>query len=358
MVGLETVEAVVEDEFVAKAEQIGRGGSLEVVFDLDGLSIADWTADLLVKQHINDDATITRLNLTADISTNTWTTLLTSADTETLQPGLWYSLGRLRNINTGEERQIRSRGVRFQVLESIVTPFIPAANPKDVAGLVAWFDAALDVLLVPEGVSTWGDQSGLFNHASQGTGSKRPALGGLGSFPGIVFDGTDDELAAVDNNSLDIAASFTAYAVIQPPDFDAFYTIFGKNGNNFRLITAPTTGQLRIEAASVAFISPAGIPVNEISIVEVHFDMTNGGTINFTRNGSSLGTATSSITSIVPDSSPFKIGQAFVNPNETQYYKGPIAQLLLYNNLLSTDSRNSVIGYLANRYQVNRTVIG
>jgi hypothetical protein len=50
------------------------------------------------------------------------------------------------------------------------------ADPKDIAGLVAWFRADIGITLNGNNVSLWSDQSGKGNHVTQATGSAQPAF--------------------------------------------------------------------------------------------------------------------------------------------------------------------------------------
>jgi hypothetical protein len=66
--------------------------------------------------------------------------------------------------------------------------------------LELWLDAAVDVTETGQGVSSWLDQSGKGNHATQGGNTARPALlaTGFRGGPGVEFDGTGEHLTVTD----------------------------------------------------------------------------------------------------------------------------------------------------------------
>ena len=120
MEGAEVNEAVDQGEFVAKSTQIAQGGSMPVTFDRDGESIDGWTCTIYVKQYINDDATIVRqLSVDPECPTQ-WSGLLTSADTAQLDVGLWHVFANLKNVTTGEARQVKAGSIRFEVTQTVV----------------------------------------------------------------------------------------------------------------------------------------------------------------------------------------------------------------------------------------------
>lgn len=74
-----------------------------------------------------------------------------------------------------------------------------AFTPASIPGLKLWLDASRITGLVDgDPVATWNDLSGLGNHATQGTGSKRPTYktGIQNGKPVVRFDGVDDFMAA------------------------------------------------------------------------------------------------------------------------------------------------------------------
>jgi len=104
---------------VAKVTQIRQGGDLPFSFDLDGESLDGRTCTIYVKQYIKDTATITR-EIPINAGRTSFDGFLTSAETKTLSVGLWHIFADIPNITTGEDRQIATGGVRFEVQQSVV----------------------------------------------------------------------------------------------------------------------------------------------------------------------------------------------------------------------------------------------
>ena len=103
-----------EVEVVPSIQLIRKGeGSLNIIFSRGGLPINGFTCFLAVKQFTSDTAIISRELTPAD--NFTWSDLLTTTETETLQPGLWHAFGILKDAATGEGRGIASGDVRFMV---------------------------------------------------------------------------------------------------------------------------------------------------------------------------------------------------------------------------------------------------
>jgi hypothetical protein len=68
--------------------------------------------------------------------------------------------------------------------------------PTDIDNCAVWLRADLGISVVSGAVSSWMDKSGLGNHMSQATSSKRPAYvaNAVGGQPALSFDGVDDHL--------------------------------------------------------------------------------------------------------------------------------------------------------------------
>jgi len=99
---------------MSSIKRIRKGeGSLNIVFTRGGLPINGFTCTLSVKQFTSDTAVITRVLTPAD--NFTWSDLLTTTETEILQPGLWHAFGVLKDVATGEGRGIASGDVRFMI---------------------------------------------------------------------------------------------------------------------------------------------------------------------------------------------------------------------------------------------------
>jgi len=110
---------------VAKPTQIRQGGDLPFSFNLDGDSLEGRTCTIYVKQHIKDISTITR-EIPLNDDRTAFEGFLTSAETMGLSVGLWHIFADMVDILTGQDRQIASGTVRFEVGETVVDSVVPA----------------------------------------------------------------------------------------------------------------------------------------------------------------------------------------------------------------------------------------
>lgn len=230
--------------------------------------------------------------------------------------------------------------------------------PTQLNSLVMWLDAAEGVTLNGPDVSNWADQSGNGNDAVQAVASNQPLFNatGLNGFPSLGLDGATEFMDVLDSPSIDITSSFTAYFVINAAVFSNFPNLIARNFNTgYRLLLGPSTGQLSTVVANGAFqldTSPSAISLSTDTILEFHYEI--NGTINFTANGVSLGTQTNTLSGVNSNNAVLNIGVA---NGGTNFYEGEMAQILLFNTLLSTANRNNVGNYLANRYGLTWTTI-
>jgi hypothetical protein len=80
----------------------------------------------------------------------------------------------------------------------LLVPRASGFNPRSIAGLAAWFDAAdAGSVTIDTGVSVWADRSGNGRNAVQAIGNNQPAytLAGRNGRNILTFDGTNDTLA-------------------------------------------------------------------------------------------------------------------------------------------------------------------
>ncbi len=230
--------------------------------------------------------------------------------------------------------------------------------PTDIATLVLWLDASFGVITGAPGVERWEDQSGFNNLAFQPTSDERPGFNGSGlnGFPTLTFNGSDETLIINSTDSINLNSDFTFYTVINTPDTANIRNFCAKNGDNsyrFRLMGNEALETVCNDGGGLEADASSGtIAVNTDIIAEIHYQV--GGTINFTSNGVSLGSATNTLTSIAQSVANLFIGSTLGN---AEYYQGDMAQLLLFNELLSTSDRNRVGEYLATRYGLTWTLV-
>jgi hypothetical protein len=210
---------------------------------------------------------------------------------------------------------------------------------------------------------TWTDASGFARNATQSTAANKPLLreNGVNGKTGVFFDGTNDYLEipfatnlnsneftifvvarATDTGdkpildsatngyglSLDVQSTFTN------SDFTARWVDTG--GADSKDSSAFTIGLRKYDAAILGYTMEDTNSDNTSDTVKIYF------------NGASVGTETSGVDYTGASSGVLRIGY-----DGSNYFKGDIYEVLIYNSILSDDDRQNVEGYLARKYALN-----
>lgn len=219
---------------------------------------------------------------------------------------------------------------------SIKPTFIPRT------GLQLWLKAdAITGLSDGDPVSTWTDQSGNGNDATQQTAANKPLYKTniVNGKPVVRFDGTSDLLATANT-----MVSRTIFAVAELDGaVAAGFNYLVSNGNDFLDIRWQSSGGLNLyrgnnntnindftNANGLFFIN--GVATDAITLGEFHIVSATLGSL--ATNG---GTA-----------QKIEISTYFMS----RYWDGDIAEIIIYNVALSTSERQSVEHYLANKYGI------
>lgn len=125
-----------------------------------------------------------------------------------------------------------------------VTPSAPF-SPSSLSGLQAWYDAGQISGVTTDGaaVASWTDLSGNGRHATQATAGMQPVLktgaNGIGGAPVVRFDGTDDWLKTA---SFALAQPLTAVLIYKPRAHPSSTRQVLAEGAGFDRIFAHTSG--------------------------------------------------------------------------------------------------------------------
>lgn len=246
-------------------------------------------------------------------------------------------------------------GITASALTDCKSAIIPV--PKQVSGLQLWLDAADgSTLLQSSGgapasanndpVGQWLDKSGNNRHSSQSTAANKPLLAtntknGKNT---ISFDGSNDQL--VNATQYDIGTNaFTMYAVLRAntpgaiavwweqrnaagiPRLALYYNPSGTNWNWYHNAVGPT-----VAGANDTY-----------TILKLQRTGTN---CSMATNGNSFTTV--SQPSFVATGASF-IGVGY---NNTQYWKGNVGEILMYNSVLSAGDQAKVLNYLNGKWAI------
>lgn len=226
--------------------------------------------------------------------------------------------------------------------------------PSSIAGLVGWYKGNMGV--TKDGankVSNWNDISGNDNNTSQSISTKQPIYTASEAkyLPGIVFDGTDDFVAASDAATLDLTSGVSIFAVAKVSTF----------GGSQPVVTKGVT-------PNYAFGLSGGIGANA---GEVYFQSGNttitGQQTTWTEDvyhiasivsADSNGNGILAVDGATDDQTAVNLIPGSANNNDltiggdgtSEWLNGGVTELLIFNSQLSAANRQKVEGYLAWRY--------
>lgn len=254
-------------------------------------------------------------------------------------------------INTGDPST-----VGLKLVSKRYTP--SGSNPDTVSGLILWFKAdAITGLNDGDPVTTWNDSSVSANNATQATASQKPLYKTniLNGKPVVRFDGSNDELVTINNTGISGNYTLTVFAVfkstVSPADYPA---IFSQNPGTTDLGVSLTLNGNRPALDSWINRWRVDNAINTtdfyvVSITKAAGALSPNSTIY--HNGTSQAGAvegangTPNVTSAV-----MRIGS--LDNLANRYITGDLAELIIYNAVLSTSDRQAVERYLALKYNL------
>ncbi|MBI9067989.1 MAG: PKD domain-containing protein, partial [Salinivirgaceae bacterium] len=205
--------------------------------------------------------------------------------------------------------------------------------------LSLWLDASAGITLNDTLVSYWADQSTYTRDGSQGDNTRQPefipSYSGLNNQPALLFD--QDYLSF--GNTLPVDSIRQLFIIFQHNAFSN-YSMFlskGYTGNgSFSLGTNNNnpTPQFYIDGAT--FSSPTAIDKSTPSVLSVRLNPLNS--ISATLNGQNIISTTTALDLIGSNAYDFRIGNNA--QTNTYYFNGYIAEIIIYDTLLSPTQEN------------------
>jgi len=234
----------------------------------------------------------------------------------------------------------------------VINPFAHGAaafSPTDISDLICWFDAGAGITLNSGNVSDWEDQSGNANDLAQSTATDQPLYtatnADLNNMPSVDFDGVTEfmETAGFAGGDLsqpntlffagkrnDSTASRYVYDGLTSSKRHAFYTL-SNNATHFAGVNL--SGSTYGTGAHV-FGSQWNSGSSKI--------FKDGGTADASGDNGSFALA------------GLTVGAKFDHTSELDF---DLAELILYDKLLSDTEMNDVGNYLADKYGTTWTDI-
>ncbi|NJL74532.1 MAG: choice-of-anchor C family protein [Saprospiraceae bacterium] len=274
---------------------------------------------------------------------------------------------RVKTICNGLESQ-PSAVATFATQPSNTTPTIPTG------GLQLWLRSDAGVVLANNFVSEWKDQSGNNRHAVQTITDARPTVlnNALNGRPVVRFQATGEGdglvVPSMDLTNTQKVEIFVVYNNTNDPVSGGAVVL--ENSTNFNL---NPTGFFVSDNDDSCFTCPNGVTTGHRGNVGWHVLNTlplEAGyrMLNTMFDKSSAQEVALKINGVIPDNTTFTLSENNTNPfgNNATYIgrpgagnvnsafpmEGGIAEILIYNNLLSAGDRSKVENYLCQKYNL------
>jgi hypothetical protein len=236
----------------------------------------------------------------------------------------------------------------------ILTNLYLAAEPNELTGLQLWLKAdGITGLNDGDPISTWSDESGQGNHATQATAGLKPLykVNILNGKPAVRFDGINDYLNA---HTLLFPPTATVFAVVRNNTKASDAQIISRRSST---ASAPIAFQLYLAATDRAAVNArddashlaVALAAAGLVAAQIVTGIRNGNDVEVRRNGISVGTGSNTLETTTTDQT--RIG-AKATGAPTDYLDGDIAELIMYNRVLTDGERDKIEAYLGQKYNI------
>jgi hypothetical protein len=218
--------------------------------------------------------------------------------------------------------------------------------------MVLWLKADNGINPLSPDLALWPDVSGAANNATQPTGSKKPTYvyNAVGDLPAVDFSGSDQWLQ-LPSGMADFSQGLSAFIVTKPgtsPPLNAriFDLGTGTSANNI-ILSLPSSSSSQFwtsGSSSDSITASSSLSTGEYRLLEVTHTGRDAGAI--------YSNAQQKVLALLDNPTQVMRTANFIGkPNSgTEYYKGRIAEIMLYNKLLTASERQNVEAYLVGRY--------
>jgi len=216
----------------------------------------------------------------------------------------------------------------------LMVPRASGFNPRSIAGLAAWFDAAdASSVTISTGVSQWNDKSGNGRNATQGTGNNQPAytIAGQNGKNILTFDGTNDFLSTA---GFTLSQPHTDFIVFR---YNSGFGTVVDGFNPNRAALARSVGLLWQMTTSTTLNSGSAIADTNWHALGLVFNTTSS---EMFADGVSVATGNAGTANL---STGYILG-CFNGTGA--FFNGSIAEVLLYSGVLSSSRIATVNAYL------------
>lgn len=211
-------------------------------------------------------------------------------------------------------------------------------NPTLISGLQLWLDADDPTVFTYSSgdvVSQWNDKSANAWHVSQGTVANQPIRNGTQNGRAtVVFDGVNDRLARA---STALAQPISIFGVVEYTNVDAGNRQwFGNGGTHAAMLT--DAGSWSIYAGTLVADG------TDDASPHMHMGEFNGASSAYYRDGTQI------LSGVNPGANGLTILRIGADFNGLNFWQGEIAEIVVYNSVLSAANRLAVEGYLRGKW--------
>ncbi len=233
--------------------------------------------------------------------------------------------------------------------------------PTDLPGVRLWLDAHdVDGDGTSEGAgetysTTWADKSGLSNNFVQGTAGNLPTrtLGGLGGKDILTFDGANDHFVGV--NGAVLAAgddTYTYFAVFRSNTAAGAHSVYEQAGagGGARSALLQVNGAYGFNGESNDRHDLVPISANSWHVTAMSVDNAlNPNNIKITDNGAFFQGTTGNPAALNVGTTSTNVGR---KANNAEFMSGNIAEIIVYDRVLTTTEQADVSAYLNSKWGV------
>ncbi|MDR0353471.1 MAG: fibronectin type III domain-containing protein, partial [Opitutaceae bacterium] len=230
----------------------------------------------------------------------------------------------------------------------------PPAPPTD--GLRLWLKADAGVETDANGkISEWADQSGLNNHATQTNANNRPEVvaGALNGLSVVKFDAAKSQRLSLPNYLMNGAEAGEAFVVLKAasatPSAGRSLWLMGSYGNNFSNYYPYTNGTLA-DYFGAGTQRSLGAPVADITQWHVYNVSSKAGEWVARLNGAAQHRAATN--TVYWPAAPLLGGNG-----SNAFFDGGIAEVLVFDKVLSAAERATMQDYLVGRHRLAGTSV-
>jgi fibronectin type 3 domain-containing protein len=252
-------------------------------------------------------------------------------------------------------------GVHAGADQAVVMTGVAEWNPADIAGLVGWYDASDAASITASGgaVSQWVDKSGNALHLTQSETAQRPTTGttAINGTNALKFDGADDLMTTSGNPfgaSVDDAFVMAVHRVDATASGQTLFSLTGSDTSASRWQShAPWNTLIYLDTGGTSapnrISTDYGVSVGEAVLVGFYGSTTDNMQQIF-KNGSLL----------IGDASGHSVdtaGNIFVGGSGGSHYQNTaIGEFIILNDTVSTEDRQKLEGYLAQKWGLAGTL--